>query len=449
MSLEPKHAARISIPFLAAVLAAPSAFAHPGSGIVVDREGQVYFVDTGLGVWKVDLRGRMARHEGPAFHWMTIDRRGRFSQRDMPRGTGGELPVVGPDPTLILSSDFPVAIGSDGAFYYPQPEGADRVRMMRLAPSGRPEVFATLPPATEVGPDGKARSVPWIHGLAAGPDGSLYYAEMAAVRRIARDGTVSLVAGDIKVPDCVRPPAAREERLGPALRGLDVTPDGTVYVAASACSAVLKIAPEGSVSVVLRAVGRLDADGGRDLRRGPVRAGDSPLANDKTGRSRRPARSGTHSGSRRRPRSPRPGRSATRPVAASARTSPCRDPPAPARRTIGRSSPSPLSSYARLASPESNSSWAASALVAAFQLLSPALVLAQREDPAQVRLGEPLDLLGQARSPSPQVLTTGPQFLGQPAPAGRPTQRLRHPIRVLQQVGQVRPTPARRGRPRG
>jgi hypothetical protein len=56
-------------------------------------------------------------------------------------------------------------------------------------------VFATLPPATEVGPDGKAGSVPWTHGLAAGPDGSLDYVEMAAVRRIARDGTISLVAG--------------------------------------------------------------------------------------------------------------------------------------------------------------------------------------------------------------------------------------------------------------
>src|SRR3954464_2488563 len=120
MSLEPKQVARISAQFLAAVFAASSAFAHPGSGIVVDRDGQVYFTDTGLGVWKVDLRGRMVRHQGPAYHFMTIDRRGRCSQRLMPRGTGGEL----------------------------------------------------------------------------------YYAEMAAVRRIARDGTVSLVAGDIKVPDC-------------------------------------------------------------------------------------------------------------------------------------------------------------------------------------------------------------------------------------------------------
>ena len=248
------HAARfLGLCLGAFLLAASPAFAHPGAGIVVDRRGQVFFIDTGAGVWKINLQGKLEKHRGDAFHWMAIDHRGGLTDRDMPRNTGGELPVVGPDPTLILSSDFPIAVGPDGALYYPQPEGTDRVRIMRVAPSVRPEVFATLPPATEVGPDGKARSVPWIHGLTAGPDGSLYYAERNAVRRIAADGKVTLVAGDIKVPDCVRPPAAREERLGPALRGLDVTPDGTIYVAASACSALLKITPKGAVSVVLRA----------------------------------------------------------------------------------------------------------------------------------------------------------------------------------------------------
>jgi len=218
----------------------------------VDRQGQVYFLDTGLGVWKIDLQGHLVRHQGPAYHWMTIDHQGRYAGRRLPRDVGGELPVVGKDPTLILSSDFPVAIGSDGAFYYPHAGSDDRVRVMRLAASGDPGVFATLPLATEIGPGGKAVRARWIHGLAAGPRGSLYYTERHAVRRIARDGTVSLVAGGITVPDCVRPPAANDESLGPGLRGLDVTPDGTVYVAASACSALLKITPEGSVSVVLR-----------------------------------------------------------------------------------------------------------------------------------------------------------------------------------------------------
>src|SRR5262249_34964049 len=118
--------------------------------------------------------------------------------------------------------------------------------------TGDPQLFATLPVASEMSANGNAEPVSWIHGLAAGPNGSLYYAEMNAVRRVAPDGTVSTVAENITVPDCVRPPAANEERFGSGLRGLDVTLDGTVYVTASACCALLKITPDGKVSVVLR-----------------------------------------------------------------------------------------------------------------------------------------------------------------------------------------------------
>jgi hypothetical protein len=46
--------------------------------------------------------------------------------------------------------------------------------------------------------------------------------------------------------------------------------------------------------------------------------------------------------------------------------------------------------------------------IPALKFLAAALVLAQFEDAAQVRLGQSLDLLGQARSPAPQVLLPGP-----------------------------------------
>ena len=39
--------------FLSPSLPSP-AIAHPGAAIVVDAKGQVYFVDTGHGVWTVD-----------------------------------------------------------------------------------------------------------------------------------------------------------------------------------------------------------------------------------------------------------------------------------------------------------------------------------------------------------------------------------------------------------
>jgi len=44
---------------LAVVLFPASIMAHPGSGIVVDRRGEVYFIDTGAGVWKIDLQGKL------------------------------------------------------------------------------------------------------------------------------------------------------------------------------------------------------------------------------------------------------------------------------------------------------------------------------------------------------------------------------------------------------
>ena len=238
--------------FLATFLPVSLALAHPGAGIVVDSQGQIFFADTGAGVWRIDLRGELARVPGPAYHWMTIDLAGRFTQERLSQVPRGGISVTGTNPTLILSGDFPMTVGPDGAFYFPEAGRDDRVRIMRLTDSGKRTLFALLPVATEIGPDGKTVKAQWIHGLAAGPDRSLYYTERHSVRRIAPDGTVSLVAGDIKAPGCVRPPAANDERLEPSLRGLAVTPDGTIYVAASACSALLKITKEGNVFVVLR-----------------------------------------------------------------------------------------------------------------------------------------------------------------------------------------------------
>lgn len=237
---------------LAALLAAPMACAHPGSGIAVDSQGEVYFVHTGVGVFKVDREGRLVRRPGSGYHFMTLDPEGRFVRQRWPRFPDGVIEVVGTRPSLLLASSFPVTLGRDGALYYPEPARDGYVHMMRLEPLGKPSSFATLPLAMEIGPDGKPVRARWIHGLATGRDGTLFYAEKDALRRIDLDGSVSSVVGPITVPECVRPRAASDERIGAALRGLDVAPDGTIYVAASGCSAVLRITPAGAVSVALR-----------------------------------------------------------------------------------------------------------------------------------------------------------------------------------------------------
>ena len=236
---------RIGVALVALLVAATLAEAHPGTGIGVDQQGQVFFVDTGEGVFKVDARGNLSRQEGPAFHWMTLDPSGSFSRTRLPQGSTFEMTVVGRNPALILSSDFPVMIGRDGALYLPEAGGNGQLQVFRLSPKGDRSVLATLPRSTESGP------LRWLNGMATGPGGAIFYTEDKAVRRIDPQGRISTVAGTVRVPGCERIPGVGPE-LGPYLRGLDVASGGTVFVAATGCGAVLRITPQGEVRPVLR-----------------------------------------------------------------------------------------------------------------------------------------------------------------------------------------------------
>ena len=51
----------------------------PGSAIVVDSLGQVWFLDTGDGLWKIATHGALIRVGGNRFHWMTLDQDNRCS----------------------------------------------------------------------------------------------------------------------------------------------------------------------------------------------------------------------------------------------------------------------------------------------------------------------------------------------------------------------------------
>ena len=230
---------------LLVISTATTAIAHPGSGIAVDRRGYVYFVDTGSGVWTVDTGGKLARRDSPRFHWMAIDESERPLGSRLPAIQGGEVTAVGVNPTLLLSSDVPIAVGQDGALYYPEFGHDERLRIIRFTHSGVKSVRAILP--------SKARGgvLRWINGLASGADGSLYYTEDKAVRRIDERGLVSTLAESIAVPKCARIPGT-ESGSEPYLRGLAVAQDSTVFVAASGCGAVLKITPGGKITTVLR-----------------------------------------------------------------------------------------------------------------------------------------------------------------------------------------------------
>lgn len=218
-----------------ALLLAVGVHAHPGSAIAVRPNGEVVFVDTGAGIFVVDARGTLKRAPGPAYHWFALDVANRFANVRFPYIAGGELQASG---GVVLASDFPVAIATDGALCFAQADG-DRLRIVCVGADGRVSTRATLPPGPR-----------WLNGLAAGPAGSLYYSEDAAVRVVDARGKVGTVAERISVPDCASIPSDESVRK-PYLRGLAVAPDGSVYVAASGCGALLRI-HEGRAVVVLR-----------------------------------------------------------------------------------------------------------------------------------------------------------------------------------------------------
>ncbi len=235
---------RIVLSLAALCLLSSPTVAHPGSGIAVDRLGQVYFLDTGAGLWKIDAHGKLIRISETRFHWLALDGNDRFANAPLPSGAEGDITTAGATPTLLLSSDYPIAIAQDGNLYYPSRSPRGVLRIMRMIPSGESSALATLP-ATARGP------LQHINGIAAGPDNSLYYTDNNAIRRISTQGRVSLVATIPAVAGSPSIPGVSAD-VRPYLRGLAIDDHGAIYVAASGCGRVLKITPNGKITTVIQ-----------------------------------------------------------------------------------------------------------------------------------------------------------------------------------------------------
>lgn len=220
--------------------------AHPGSGIAVDRRGQVYFLDTGSGLWKIDTQGRITHLSETKFHWLALDVDNLFGRGRLPSSAGSgldwEIVKVGTDPTILLASDWPIAIGHDGNLYY-QSGSPGHLHIMRSSPSGTTTVFATLPAMTS------GRPLPHVSGLTAGPGGSLYYTEHNAIRRITSRGLVGTV---VTVPAKVVGPSIPGMLQHPYLRELALDAKGSMYVADSGDARVLKITPRGEITTLVQ-----------------------------------------------------------------------------------------------------------------------------------------------------------------------------------------------------
>ncbi len=123
--------------------------AHPGSSIVVDSYGQVFFVDTGQGIWQLNPQGRLTLIHTLAYHWMALDEKGYFAQSsalgEFDRGSFARITPVAFIPTLIISSDYPIVVGEDSGLYYVPYNRSGARELVRRTPDGQRSVFAMLP----------------------------------------------------------------------------------------------------------------------------------------------------------------------------------------------------------------------------------------------------------------------------------------------------------------
>jgi len=223
------------------LLVGTNAMAHPGSGIVIDENGQIYFTDTGKGVWKIDANGKLIYLPASKFHWMTIDPVGHFAGSS--KNFGEYFERVTPQnnkPTLIMCSDFPLVVGNDGNIYYADSRSGS-AKIIRRTPGGKESILVS------------DKIFEFISGIAVGPDGSLYITEASdananTIRKIAMNGTMSTVVTFVGESGNDLP----LETTPSYCRGLAVDSTGTIYVAATGSRSVLKISSTGIISTILQ-----------------------------------------------------------------------------------------------------------------------------------------------------------------------------------------------------
>jgi len=247
LAIHPRIAILLTAVAVTAVSLLPaSIMAHPGSGIAVDRHGQVYFLDTGSGLWRIDTQGRLTHLSDLLNHWLALDENNLWTKARLPSSAGTgldfEISKVGENPAVLLSTDWPIAVGQDGSLYY-QSGRPGNLRIMRSLPSGVTSVLTTLPKTIS------GRPLPHVSGLAIGPSGSLYYTEDSAIRRITSQGRVATVA---TVPPLKGAPSIPATDTHPYLRGLAVDARGVMYVADTGDARVLKITPRGNITTLVQ-----------------------------------------------------------------------------------------------------------------------------------------------------------------------------------------------------
>ena len=222
-----------------AIVIPTGASAHPGSGIVVDRAGNVYFVRAGQSiVWKLSPDGRLAKLVEDDIvrlpHHLTLGRDGTlymasdYDGRVWRIGADGSLAeqfntnrITGKSNVNVGSWGDPWTIDSTGTVYaLDAPNGS---AIVRITTEGKVTPLVT---DTRIGA---------LHGssMTLGADGALYLTDANRVWRIVGDSATPIVTRGVPLD---------------AGAGVGVDADGNIFVADYRARRVVRMSRDGAVT---------------------------------------------------------------------------------------------------------------------------------------------------------------------------------------------------------
>ena len=241
------------------IFLAGAAQGHPAWGIVVDRQGQVYFSDLKI-IWKIDAQGRLSvfRAGRDHTHDLNIDEAGNLygAENSYDPATRRFFSAIwkmipaGSFSYLLAPTDNPPKGTSiwrdrDGNMYHATFYPEHELLVLKRSPSGNVTALVGSSNAARNYRQGSPYSV---GGMAFGADGALYFVHGANVSKLTTSGTLTPLVRNLVVENASGNPAG-----GSPLFGIAVDAQGNALVADYGNRRILKIAPDGQRTTLIRA----------------------------------------------------------------------------------------------------------------------------------------------------------------------------------------------------
>ncbi len=231
--------------------------AHEGWGIVVDRQGQIYFADIPKNtIWRITREGKLeAFLRDKHSHALVLGEDGSiYGTQEHHAGAVGSVWRIAPDGSfsnvLTPNRDFPLnlhpfTVDRYGNVYSTNsisfPNQSDKVTLLKATPGGEVTILAGGIRGYRDGRGGEAQ-FSGIDGMAWAPDDSLYVTDGVYVRRVLSDGTVTTLGSG----------PLTSQSYGEDLMGLAVSQSGSVYVADYSQRRLLQLMPDGNTRTILK-----------------------------------------------------------------------------------------------------------------------------------------------------------------------------------------------------